>query len=412
MNLVENMRQRANDPGARGLNFRFSRLIFTYWFTMGTMAYFVPFLKEIGMDSAQYGVVMSINSALGIIGPPLWGIITDKIRSIKKTFLVAFIASCAFLLLIPASGRIMVAGIALSAIILPINNFFLQPCSSLLDTWTIQAIAPHPTLQYGRIRLWGSLGYTLIGFIYSWLTGMMGTVTIVFYIFALPAALVLSFVLKEKDMLPSSGRALSFKDMQISRVFKSPYFCAFLLFLLFARIGLANGSTFLVEIVEANGWPRTMMGTMNAMRAAMEIPVMFFSGKIIKKIGPARTIMIAALLYGLDAFICSQAQSMGPIIVGTLIAGLAFGLFLPSMINYAAMLAPKGLETTSQTIVVALGFCANMLTSLIGGVMIKAFGPQTYYFFSAVLIIGITVVFFFSFAFIKKSTGKPRPDIS
>ena len=76
------------------LRLRFELLYFALY---GTMACYYPFLplylESRNLSYTQIGVVFALNSLVGIIAQPVWGYITDKRLTKKKTLLIASVFS-------------------------------------------------------------------------------------------------------------------------------------------------------------------------------------------------------------------------------------------------------------------------------------------------------------------------------
>ena len=52
---------------------QFTSLEFMFWATFGATPFTVVFLREQGLKSTTIGLILSINSIIGIFAQPLWG---------------------------------------------------------------------------------------------------------------------------------------------------------------------------------------------------------------------------------------------------------------------------------------------------------------------------------------------------
>ena len=59
-----------------------------YGTSIAALGYLTVFLQEVGLDAAQVGMVTAINSVVGMVASPFWGIVSDKMRSMRKTLLI------------------------------------------------------------------------------------------------------------------------------------------------------------------------------------------------------------------------------------------------------------------------------------------------------------------------------------
>ena len=71
-------------------------------------------LQKQGFSSTQVGVILAVFSIIGIIAPPFWGYLADRIRSIPKAFITVLCiqgVSVAFLPIINARP-VKISGVA------------------------------------------------------------------------------------------------------------------------------------------------------------------------------------------------------------------------------------------------------------------------------------------------------------
>ena len=73
-----------------GINKRqlyFSFLVLLFW---GTFAAYYPFgvviLQEKGFSNTVIGTIMAINSMIVVFAQPFWGMISDRMRSVKNIY--------------------------------------------------------------------------------------------------------------------------------------------------------------------------------------------------------------------------------------------------------------------------------------------------------------------------------------
>ena len=95
-----------------------------YGTSIAALGYLTVFLQEVGLDAAQIGMVTAINSVVGMVASPFWGIVSDKIRSMRKTLLICMSVAMVLWFFIPASSQWMIWGMPVMSILLPVTNFF------------------------------------------------------------------------------------------------------------------------------------------------------------------------------------------------------------------------------------------------------------------------------------------------
>jgi len=87
----------------------FITFIIIYLLFMSARALFNPFitvyLQEKGFGAEKIGLIMGANSLVLIIAQPFWGIISDKLRSVKLTLVLCMVFS------LHRRGRFLIPGV-------------------------------------------------------------------------------------------------------------------------------------------------------------------------------------------------------------------------------------------------------------------------------------------------------------
>ncbi len=133
------------------------RLAAFYFLLFAYLGVFVPWLppllRERGFSDWHIGLALASVQLSRTFLPPLWGLVADRLRA-RRRFLV---------------GAALFAGLALVALAWPgpeslvflllfSHGVFLVPLFPLAETLTLDALGSR-TERYGRIRLWGSVGF-------------------------------------------------------------------------------------------------------------------------------------------------------------------------------------------------------------------------------------------------------------
>ena len=112
----------------RGVFIGFASLIFMYWAAMAPLSYNTLLLQGSGFSSAEVGSIMAAFAAVGIIAPPIWGYIADRIRSASKTFYPRLWHQAVVIASLPLFGGLKLGGFVLLALAMPLSNF-VRNCS-------------------------------------------------------------------------------------------------------------------------------------------------------------------------------------------------------------------------------------------------------------------------------------------
>lgn len=146
----------------RKIRVAFSWVSILFETAITTSAFNTLLLQKEGFSSTQVGVILAVFSIIGIIAPPFWGYLADRIRSIPKAFIIVLCIQGVVVTFLPMSGGIKIGGLSLLAISMPLSNFVRQPTLSLVDAWMVQAVnTTEGRVAYGSVRLWGSVGWAV-----------------------------------------------------------------------------------------------------------------------------------------------------------------------------------------------------------------------------------------------------------
>lgn len=134
-----------------------ARLAIVYfWYFAGIGAfqpYFALYLESLRLSIPQITLLMSLGQLIRLFAPLFWGWLADhlgyRVRIIRGTLAAALVCFLPLLWLRDFAGIFAV---------LVILHFFWSASLPLVDALTLGHLADHPD-RYGRIRLWGSVGF-------------------------------------------------------------------------------------------------------------------------------------------------------------------------------------------------------------------------------------------------------------
>lgn len=146
------------------------RLAGFYFFYFGTLGALVPYwglyLQSVGFRPADIGALTAVLMISRISAPLVWGWVADhsghRIRLVRLTSLLAAICF---------AGTYLGTGFWWLALIMLAFSFFWHAALPLLEVSVMNREATHAGI-YGRVRLWGSIGFivavTLLGALVDW----------------------------------------------------------------------------------------------------------------------------------------------------------------------------------------------------------------------------------------------------
>ena len=128
-----------------------------YFFYYAAMASLFPFLalhyEQIGLDKQQIGLLASIPPILVLLGGSLWGAAADATRKHKLTLAVAIVGAILFSRLLSTTVHFL----WLIPVVLAFA-LFQSPIVPLADNSVMEILGERKD-RYGKIRLWGAVGW-------------------------------------------------------------------------------------------------------------------------------------------------------------------------------------------------------------------------------------------------------------
>ncbi len=407
--LVQKEKQR------KGVYLSFSSLIFLYWMATSPLGYNTLLLQSNGFSSGEVGSILAAFAAVGIIAPPIWGYIADRIHSVSKTFFLVFGIQALVIASLPLFGNMKIAGFSMLALAMPVSNIVRNCSQNLLDAWTMQSIAHVGKIAFGSVRFWGSLGWTLCCVVMSFLASKTST-SIVFYIAGILSLIVVFYGLSINRKYPADNISDTMEKMEENakkinpfRLFKNYYFVILLFYVLLSQM-MFNATAFMPYLFESIGVDPNFAGTAIGLRSLTEVPFLITGGLLLKRISLPKMLAGVGLLLTIEQLSYNFVSSAGMVVCIVLIGGLASGLYFTTTIEYAFRLAPKELSASAQTFLGMATALGMIFSSLLGGWLVDAFGVLTFYTACGVIIFTGFVLFILSFPFGKKVLKQPLPE--
>ena len=365
-----------------------------YFFFMLARAVFGPFitlyLEEKGLSPEQIGLITGINSFIIIISQPVWGIVADRIRSMKKTLILCMICQAVFALSLLFANEIFLIAIAFM-----IYTSFSSSEGPLMDTWALTSLknAGDPN-GMGRVKMWGCIGFSVSSVVSGVFISRYSTGAIIpiFSGLLLAIALVLLFV--KTGSAPA--KAVTLKEMQIGRVFRDKKFLIFLCYVFFMQLAHRGSFTFYPLLIKQLGGDTSLVGYASALMFVSEAVIMFLSKRMLKKTKPEILVMISSFAFVLWHFFFSICQTPGQVVLACLMDGPSFALFTIGTLYYMDSIAPPDIRTTYQTVAYSIYFgLSGIVGNMASGWLIENLGYQPMYWIGMTVTLTSTIVFFF-----------------
>lgn len=362
-------------------------LLFSYYATQAVLLPFLPiYFADQGYNSFEIGLLMMVGPFVAVFAQPIWGYISDRFHTVKKIVLLLWICT-----IVSSIGLFLADNFTISFIFALLVYFFMIPSAPLLDGITIKA-TERVNKSYGSIRLWGSIGFTVIAIGSPYVMDQIGGIENLKYIYWVVwiPALTCLFFLKDE---PSNGRQITISA--IRSLAKNKMFIWFLLMVFIIMIPHRMNDNFFGLHLSGLGASDSMVGWAWAIAAFSEVPAFALLGKYMHRFNELALLGLAALLYCIRWIIFAYVTDPWVLTFLAASASITFGVFWIVAVSYAVRLVPEHLRSTGQSFLSAvfLGL-AGITGGTVGGWINGNYGGEGMYLFGAVLA-GIASALFF-----------------
>ena len=274
---------------SRGVSARHLALLYFVHFTgFGVFVPFVPVWYEArGFDARSLGLLLATPPLVGIVAPFVVGLVADatglRARLMSAAAIVAALAALGM-----AGALLLPPALQLPALIAAVATFAVArtPLFGLTDVIALETLGGQRA-RYGRLRLFGSLGFLCAVVLFPMLTSAR-----LHHVLpcAVAAAYVATFLVSRT--LPRTTTKLGFDLAGSLRMIgaNAPFFAALLLW----QLGYAAYDSTFTRHLEALGVARELSGVVWGVGVVAEVALMAAAPVILQRV-PARTLMLVAL---------------------------------------------------------------------------------------------------------------------
>ncbi|MCB0060461.1 MAG: MFS transporter [Caldilineaceae bacterium] len=361
---------------------------FYYFCHFAAMAALVPFLalyyRQLGLGEQTIGLLTGLPPLLTLVVAPLWGALADATQRHQRLLQIAL-------------GGLFLTVLLFSLVRNPIwllplvllYALFNAPIIPLVDN-TVLALLGERQAIYGRLRLWGALGWGVAGTVAGLLIERFG-LTWSFYSALLFLVGCLVATLKFQVQPAQIGQPF----WQGIRFFiTNRAWLVFLITLFINGVAAGVGNNFLFLYLDELAASEVLMGATLLVATASEIPIFFFGDRLLNRLGARGLLLLslsATVVRMAGYALMSAAWVALPI---NLLHGLTFSAMWVAGVSYANRAAPPGMGATAQGVLsgVSMGI-AGATGAVIGGYLYESVGPAATFGWAGVAVAGGLIFF-------------------
>lgn len=367
------------DPPRRDLY-----LVRLYFFTwVGAGGFLLPFIsvffRRQGLSGLEIGLIGTVQASMGLLAAPIWGRWDDRFNRPRLLMQVGLIGTAIIMLIVGRQDQFVV--IALLAGMDALVSSGLEPLSTNLANNIAER---YHNAGYGSIRLWGSLGWTVVTAASGRFIQTLGMYFIfVGYAAAMAVSALMLFLLPKEAMTSSDSRPAvvpaNIREV-LAIIRRSPRLMSLvvgLAILWFCSSGLYQfESVFLDEL----GASATLIGLANAINAAVELPGMLWADRLLRTRTPGWLLRAAFLLVAVRMVAILAFPTVPMIMAMRVVMGMHFSLFSVGLIAYITAYTGRGYRvTTLALITITLRNLVSMVGNPVSGLVYDFAGAYWLY---------------------------------
>jgi PPP family 3-phenylpropionic acid transporter len=351
---------------------RLGAFYFAYFAHVGAFApYFSLYLASLGLAAVEIGVLLSLGNVTRLVGTNFWGWAADRThrraRIIRITIALAALCFAGFLYF----GSFW----AMFALLL-IVGFFSSASMPLTESLTLSHLRGNPG-GYGRIRLWGSVGFIVTVMLIGYALDYVPVANLIWMVLA---AMALTWVcsLFVPDAPAAAGHA---EAGPVSAILRRPEVAALLgaSFLM----NLAHGpqyAFFSLYLVD-HDYSKALVGWMWTFGVIAEIIVFLMMPALMRSYSLPGILQVCFVATAVRFLMIGWGvDSVATLVAAQLLHGLSFGAFHAAAIAMIHRWFRGEHQVCGQAIYLSVSFGAGgMLGSLLSGYAWESIGPAWTY---------------------------------
>jgi MFS transporter, PPP family, 3-phenylpropionic acid transporter len=304
----------------------------------------VPFwplwLKNEGLDAGDIGILLGSATVMKVFGSPLIARLVDRSGHRRRAIILLSLFSLTTVLL-----WFFFSGFMAFLLISMFSALFLSPLIPLSDNLTLMLARSH-RIDYGRVRLWGSVTYALAAILGGlWLEGRDEH----WILWMLVGATVLMVI--SSWLLPDAGTpGTTSARPSLMPLLRNPVMWLFL-----AGAALAQGSHVLFYGFSTLHWQsvgigRETIGYLWAIGVVIEIVLFAFATATLKRFDPVVLIMAAAAAGVLRWMLTGWTDDLTMLFAAQALHGITFGVAHLGAMFFLARAIPAEMSASAQSL--------------------------------------------------------------
>ena len=317
-------------------SWRLSSFFAVYFALLGAIIpYFSLYLESLGFSPPQIGVLMSILLITKMIAPNFWGYFIDKYQTkmfsssgLNKPLITALFLSFFLFSLLNITQQFWWI-----ALLMVSYSFFWNAVLPQFEALVYNHLGEQ-RFRYGRIRVWGSIGFILLVIVMGWALDQFGIVILIpsVSILFLMLALVSLSIRNSKQAI---GKYTEYPDLINNISFTKLLTPSMVLLLLFSALGQMSHApfyTFFSIYLEDYGYSKTQIGWLWAWGVIAEVFVFLYVHHLLVRCDLQKILIFVFFVTAIRWWlVATYPESLTLLILAQSLHAISFGLYHSTM---------------------------------------------------------------------------------
>lgn len=316
--------------------------------TAAWLSFFAGYCNEKGLSGVQTSVILSITPFMMFLIQPFYGMLADRIGYKKTLIFSSLLASICY------AFYLFEGNFTYLFVITAFMALFYNTLQPVLDSLSLQLVKKNPSFSYGTLRIAGAAGWSFTSIITGLLIDAIDT-SIIFAVSAVCMMLTFIFAFTlQRDNEKITDTEQSFKNVKDVFGNRRLLFLLFCVFLISAvAITIWN---FYSVYMEEKGASYQWAGYGLSFQGLCELPLFYFSAKIIARFGIRTTLLITVFATALRMTLYHVIKNPQVVIAVEVLHGISWSLFWVVCVEYVNQLVREDWRATGQSVLYAAYF--------------------------------------------------------
>ena len=363
----------------RHLTTKYSLIMAFYWSIAAVLGnYASVYLLGQGFKNTQIGLIIATTALLSAIVQPLIGTYADKPHSpsVKIILIVIVAFFLVFAILIPLFSE---RSLLILTVVYAIALVLMQIMPPLINSLGTISIYEGYNVNFGIARGIGSLVFAIVSLIIGSAISHRGIFLIPLVSICLCVFYVISLIAFpfEKTVVPVS------KTIQRGFLKKYPSYVIVLIAAIFLYISHGLINNFAFQIITSKGGDSESLGVAFAIAAVMELPLMFFFSRLLRKFTAGQWLIISGFAYVVKGICTLLVTSVVGFYCAQMLQILSYAVITVASVYFINDIMKPEDTVKGQTFFTMTNMIGSVFASAFGGWLLDVRGV------SALLVVAI-----------------------